>query len=237
MLAQHHHHCQPHLRLDAGRDYNAREFLNRYDQECKADFQHNCVGCCLAYLTTQRQYDQVQANNNQVFYARPVPNNTVTCFMKVPERGGRRPQISTLPDLNLGALGPRPFAASRTYQIYNPQGPPQLTLGVNATVRVESIAEEVVSVRDMAFVDMNYIHATLLELLREHHDRPSLVGVCHVGNNGAKTKSKDALKVKSEENPKGSQDASTGSKNAIDEDVVAQMRGLDMSDSKDGSTN
>lgn len=90
----------------------------------------------------------------------------MACFVNVPRRGGVKGQITTDHDLNLGVVGPRAFANSRTYQIYTPENA-RLSIGFSAQVRMESVAIDNVTPQELYEIHLNYASGALVELYRQ----------------------------------------------------------------------
>lgn len=103
------------------------DFQNRYNLDLP-DVNLECIRCCLLYLR-ERGYIILEGSLDMVSYPRlplqpglalNTPN--ITAFLKIPTGGGRKGQIASGHDLNLGYVSARAFQSSRTYQMSSPIG-------------------------------------------------------------------------------------------------------------------
>ncbi len=148
----------------------------------RSRFVLNCTACCWSYLL-KRNYRSV---NDTVRRVKFDSRATTSCLVNgKPGVRRRKPYTSfgvvmTYPDLNLSAahqLGPRPFAASITYQLYG-TAPPALAMDEPMTARIEAISVNVLTARQMKGSFLNYADAAMLELFRQAKEKPSLKGRC-----------------------------------------------------------
>lgn len=182
-MAAHHPHCWPPLRQVAGLTQLGIEFSGLLAQP--PPFDVDCAGCCIAFLTRERNYNVgpgFAAMN--VVYPPPVGNlapNLVNFFLKVSRQNNG--QVATQNDPNLGNIGPRPLQNGRTYQIYTPVAQGHvLSLGVQGVARVECTAIVQLLRADLENGILSTADAALLELYRRAHNAPSLQGRCRYQN-------------------------------------------------------
>lgn len=170
----HHRNCNQAQNRDSGLTEDGNIFRERYNID--VPFNLECVGCCFAFLR-RRNYLVVQgATYDRVCYSSQnlaVPGaviraDLVNSFVRAPNRRGRRGQIATGYDYNLGNRVVRPFANSRTYQIYSDEAG-VLSVGFLARARMESVAIEAVRPEELVEIYFNYADAALVELYREQH--------------------------------------------------------------------
>lgn len=176
-MAQHRGGCRQDLRMFSGFADRGQDFIDDYELDIQFDI--TCLGCCLDYLITDRRYTQVVGPFDRVhFTLGNTPN--VSSFVRVPGGGGRRGQIATLKDLNMGIPTKRPFHQSRTYQLYGQTG--GLSMGAAVTARMESSAIDVATAGELSSIYVNYADAALVELYRSSRDPPlpSLDGFCNL---------------------------------------------------------
>ena len=175
---QHHNECSQEIRRDSGYEHDGEHFIEKY--KLNVDFDLTCLGCCFCYLR-QRSYQEVLcAQFDRVCYSidslavpgTPIPGNIVSSYVKVPGGSGKKGQISTGKDLNLGIPSARPFADSRTYQMYSETG--NLSVGFNTHARMECVAIDVVRPDELLNIYLNYANAVLVELYRQKKDQDSL---------------------------------------------------------------
>lgn len=177
-------HYRPDLiGIDSGFSQRDLEFQTRYELELP-ELNLECIRCCLLYLQ-RRRYRIVDGLTNFVVYPdlhlEPgvqilVP--PITAFLNIPGGGGRRGQIATGHDLNLGMISTRAFASSRTYQMYSPTG--TLSVGITGPSRMESVAIDVVQRHELKDIKVNYAVAVLIERYRLRVERPTLLGCCSI---------------------------------------------------------
>lgn len=177
---------RPEYRIDlmnihSGLSERDHDFQNRYNLDLP-DVNLVCIRCCVLYLR-ERGYNISEGSLDIVTYPRlplqpglalNTPN--ITAFLKIPTGGGRKGQIATGNDLNLGYVSARAFQSSRTYQMYSPTG--TLSVGFNAQVRMESVAIDVVTRPELDDIKVNYAVAVLIEQYRETREKNTLLGCC-----------------------------------------------------------
>lgn len=175
----HHANCNQNRRRFSGLSDDGTEFQRNYSIDCQ--FQLDCLGCCFAYLlkrgyieTPNLSFDRVCYSSHDLAVSGASTGNLVSSYVKVPSGpGGKQGQIATNSDQNLGHMLVRPFADSRTYQLYS-EAAGVLSVGFLARARMESVAIEVVKPEELVEIYFNYADAALVELYREEQDRPSL---------------------------------------------------------------
>ncbi|VDI51983.1 Hypothetical predicted protein [Mytilus galloprovincialis] len=158
-------------------------FQNHYNLALH-DINLECLRCCLLYLE-QRMYTIAFGKLDFVSYpilpiqpGTPMITPRISAFLKIPKGGGKKGQIATGNDLNLGKPSIRAFEHSRTYQMYSPTG--TLSVGFNAQVRMESVAIDVVKRHELDDIQVNYAHAVLIEKYRESCEKDTLLGCCSI---------------------------------------------------------
>lgn len=175
----HHRNCNQAQNRDSGLAEDGNFFRERYNVDVQ--FNLECVGCCFAFLK-RRNYHVVQgATYDRVCYsshnlAEPgavIRADLVNSFVRAPNRRGRRGQIATGYDYNLGNRVVRPFENSRTYQIYSHEAG-VLSVGFLARARMESVAIDDVRPEELVEIYFNYADAALVELYRNQRRLPSL---------------------------------------------------------------
>ncbi|XP_061174280.1 uncharacterized protein LOC133183339 [Saccostrea echinata] len=175
---EHHPNCSPdHRNRQSGATEDGHNFVNNYT--LAVDFDLECLGCCFAYLRGRNYQEVLGALYDRVHYSQEnlatpgarIRGDTMNSYVKVPRRG-RRGQIATGHDLNLGELSVRPFANSRTYQLYSETG--ALSVGFVANARMESVAIDVVRPDELVNIYLSYADAALVELYREQNNQESL---------------------------------------------------------------
>ena len=169
--------CRQNLRMFSGIADRGRDFIDEY--ELHIQFNIECLGCCFDYLTRDRNYTQVVGPFDRVHFT-DGNTATISSFVKVPGGGGRRGQLSTPKDLNMGIPTKRPFHQSRTYQLYSPTA--GLSMGIEVRARMESVAINEATADELSSIYVNYADAALIELYRSNLDPPlaSLRGVCNL---------------------------------------------------------
>lgn len=180
-LTYHNINCNTNRRRCSGLSEDGEQFLQRYNIEVPRYFGLKCLGCCFAYLikrgykeTPNLSFDRVCYSSHDLAVPGASIRDLVSSFVKVPRKpGGRNGQIATGPDLNLGKMMVRPFADSRTYQLYS-EAAGGLSVGFLARARMESVAIEVVKPEELVEIYFNYADAALVELYREKKGLPSL---------------------------------------------------------------
>nr|XP_022331192.1 uncharacterized protein LOC111129230 [Crassostrea virginica]XP_022331193.1 uncharacterized protein LOC111129230 [Crassostrea virginica] len=175
----HHENCnQGAQNRDSGITEDGNLFIQRYN--IQVPFDRECIGCCFAYLR-ERNYEEVQgAQFDRVYFSTQNPAepgatrrlSTINSYVKAPRNPNYNGQIRTGLDFNLGETSVRPFANSRTYQLYSQTG--NLSVGFLAHARMESVAIDVVRGDELVNIYMNYADAALVELYREGRNLPSL---------------------------------------------------------------
>lgn len=141
----------------------------------------NCLGCCFAYLierdykeTPNLSFDRVCYSSHDLAVTGARTGDLVSSFVRVPGGpGGRKGQIATHPDLNLGSMMVRPFADSRTYQLYSEEAG-VLSVGFVARARMESVVIDDVKPGELVEIYLNYADAALVELYGKEQDLSSL---------------------------------------------------------------
>ncbi|XP_062596970.1 uncharacterized protein LOC134258437 [Saccostrea cucullata] len=175
---EHHPNCNPdHRNRQSGVTEDGHNFVNNYN--LAVDFDLECLGCCFAYLRGRHYQEVLGALFDRVHYSQAnlavpgarIRGDLVNSFVNVPRRG-RRGQIATGHDLNLGELSVRPFANSRTYQLYSETG--ALSVGFEAKALMESVAIDVVRPDELVNIYLSYADAALVELYREQNNQESL---------------------------------------------------------------
>ena len=162
----------------SGMNDTCNDFMTR--KNVQAPFDLDCIGCCFAYLRNRNykevrgaQFDRVCfSTQNLVEEDANIPLNLVKSFVKATNNPDHNGQISTGYDYNLGKITARPFADSRTYQLYSQTG--NLSVGFLAHARMESVAIDVVRGDELINIYLNYADAALVELYREGRNLPSL---------------------------------------------------------------
>lgn len=175
----HRRNCNQAENRDSGLTEDGNIFRERYDIDIT--FNLECVGCCFAFLRGRNyqivrgaMYDRVCfSKHNLAVPGAIIRGDLVNSFVRAPNRRGRRGQIATGYDYNLGNRVVRPFANSRIYQIYSEEAG-VLSVGFLGRARMESIAIEAVRPEELVEIYFNYADAALVELYREHHGLPSL---------------------------------------------------------------
>lgn len=180
-LTYHNINCNTNRRRFSGLSEDGKQFLQRYNIKVRDYFGLKCLGCCFAYLiergykeTPNLSFDHVCYSSHDLAVPGASIPDLVSSFVKVPSKpGGRNGQIATGPDLNLGKMMVRPFADSRTYQLYS-EAAGGLSVGFLARARMESVAIEVVKPEELVEIYFNFADAALVELYREEKGLPSL---------------------------------------------------------------
>lgn len=177
-------HYRPDLKVThSGFGERDHDFKLRYALQIP-DVRLECMRCCLLYLE-RRSYSVAVGADNYVLYPdlnlEPgvqilVP--PITAFLNIPGGAGRRGQIATGYDLNLGVMTARSFANSRTYQMYTPTG--ALSVGFIGPSRMESIAIDVVQRHELKDIKVNFAVAALIEQYRITVGMPTLLGYCSI---------------------------------------------------------
>lgn len=175
----HHRNCNQAQNRDSGLAEDGNIFRERYNID--VPFNLECVGCCFAFLRRRNYlvvqgptYDRVcYSSQNLAVPGAVIRADLVNSFVRAPNRRGRRGQIATGYDYNLGNRVVRPFANSRTYQIYSYEAK-VLSVGFLARARMESVAIEAVRPEELVEIYFNYADAALVELYREDHGLPPL---------------------------------------------------------------
>ena len=175
----HHNNCNQGAQIrHSGITEDGNRFIERYDIQVPFDLE--CTGCCFGYLR-ERNYEEVQgAQFDRVYFSTQnpaesgatTPLSTVNSYVKAPRNPNHKGQLSTGFDFNLGERTVRPFANSRTYQLYSQTG--KLSVGFEAKARMESVAIDVVRGDELVNIYLNYADAALVELYREGLRRGSL---------------------------------------------------------------
>lgn len=175
----HHSDCNQNQRRFSGLSDHGTQFVQVYNID--VPFQLECLGCCFAYLRERHYTESQNLSFDRVCYSSEdlavpgaiIRNDIVSSFVKVPGGQGRLGQIATLSDPNLGNMMVRPFADSRTYQLYS-EAAGALSVGFLARARMESVAIEAVRPEELVEIYFNYADAALVELYREKHNLASL---------------------------------------------------------------
>ena len=177
-MAQHDHQMAEQsllgdITVDSGVSDHSRGFRQHY--LINPPFNIDCAGCCWQFLVKTRQYGRAPDARMVKFV-----NAHTSCYVAGPQGpSGVNGVVKTEKDPNLGVVGPRPFEASHSYQLYGPQAPSGLAVGAPLTARIEAISMPVLSgpakVRDCYF---SYADAALLELYRQQKNKESLRGKC-----------------------------------------------------------
>lgn len=175
----HHSSCTQNRGRCSGLSEDGREFQQMYITD--VPFQLDCLGCCFAYLierdyteTPNLSFDRVCYSSHDLAVPGARTGDLVSSFVKVPGGPrGRKGQIATNPDPNLGNMMIRPFQESRTYQLYS-EAAGVLSVGFVAQARMESVAIEVVRPEELVEIYFNYADAALVEMYRKEQNLPSL---------------------------------------------------------------
>lgn len=175
----HHSNCTQNRRRFSGLSEDGTEFQQMYNIDIP--FRLNCLGCCFAYLierdyteTPNLSFDRVCYSSHDLAVPGTRTGDLVSSFVKVPGGPrGRKGQIATHPDPNLGNMMVRPFQESRTYQLYS-EAYGVLSVGFVARARMESVAIENVKPEELVEIYFNYADAALVELYRKHQGLDSL---------------------------------------------------------------
>lgn len=99
MRSEHHNFCDQELRhLDSGYKTEHTEFRDKFGIEQTFDF--SCVGCCIAYLTTDRSCTLLETNLSTVTFpdthSQPIDHAQRThCQVQIPT-GDQRGRISAM---------------------------------------------------------------------------------------------------------------------------------------------
>lgn len=178
-MAQHRNGCQVNIRdTESGYGEFGPDFIRRFN--IVIGFKIECLGCCLDYLVTERNYQRTVGSFDRVYFAvqdPKMPQANVSCFVRVPEsRNGRYGQFATFEDINLGNPTIRVVQTSRTYQIYGRTG--GMTVGTVINARMESLAIDKARLAELADMYVNYADAALVELYRINNNLDSFRGIC-----------------------------------------------------------
>lgn len=141
----HHRNCNQAQNRDSGLTEDGNIFRERYNID--VPFNLECVGCCFAFLRRRNylvvqveRYDRVcYSSQNLAVPGAVIRADLVNSFVRAPNRRGRRGQIATGYDYNYENRVVRPFANSRTYQIYSDEAG-VLSVGFLARARMESVS-------------------------------------------------------------------------------------------------
>lgn len=174
----HHINCNQIHDRESGVSDNCRNLIHRYN--IIIPFKLSCVGCCFEYLRTRNYQAVTGAAYDRVCFASPDAlldnfpvGNLVNAFVKLSNISDKG-QIATGFDYNSGERVVRTVSNFRTYQIYssNP-GQRQLSVGIVAKARMESIAIGSVRPKELVKIYYNYADAALVELYRDRRN-PSM---------------------------------------------------------------
>jgi len=207
---------------DAGYTVTGRQFVKQYDID--SGFPIDCLGCCLAYLESAKNYYTIpDGEHDRVYFMQQDPYPDVRCVVrKSYGPNGKHGQIAVYDVESLGNQRKSTVSNGRNYCLYGPYG--GMSIGVEVKARMESVQIDKVRREELAHIYVNYADAALLELYREKRYAQSLRGICMLRVDSVKQEQKedgdDSVK----------QETEVGGDSNVAEEVSKDFKGMRLLD-------